>query len=134
MLETVLRLLLAVHSLQIELKTFSGPLAAMIVIILLTILLYGNIGQMHKHIIDFGNIRRIQLVAKPAEPLIKNPSLQRSIAGDQTVNPQIELFLSNQHGIIHVTGNDPGIVGLEVFEGGVQVGAWHDFLQLVYLF
>jgi hypothetical protein len=106
----------------------------MIVIILLTILLYGNIGQMHKHIIDFGNIRRIQLIAKPAEPLIENPSLQRPIAGDQTINPQIELFLSNQHGIIHVTRNDPSIVGLEVFEGGVQVGAWHDFLQLVYLF
>lgn len=86
---------------------------------------------MHEHVVNLGHIRGIKLIAEPAKTLVKDPGLKRTIRSDQTIHTQIELFASDEHGIVDVTRYDPNIVGLKVFEGRVQVGARDNFLKLV---
>jgi hypothetical protein len=56
----------------------------MVPTIFFTVLLDGHIGQMNKHIIHLGDIRRVQFVTKPAETLIVNVSLDGTITRAET--------------------------------------------------
>lgn len=72
---------------------------------------------MNKHIINLRHIRGIQLIAEPPEPFIKHPRLKRAIGCHQTIHSEIELFTSNEHGVVDIPGDDPNVISLEVFEG-----------------
>ncbi len=72
-----------VHCLQIKFEVLRRPFATMISTIFLTIFLNGDIGQMHKHIVHFSNIRRIQLIAESSETFVINIRLDGPIGGDK---------------------------------------------------
>lgn len=51
-----------------------------------------------------------------------------------TVETEIELFASDQKGIIDVAGDDIGFVHVKSLESCIEVGARDDLFKLVYLF
>jgi hypothetical protein len=48
-----------------------------------------------------------------------------------TVEAQVELFAADEKRVIDVSRNDVGFIHVEPFEGGVEVGAGNDLLELV---
>ena len=81
--ETLRRFLSSIHHLKVEFQTFCRPLASMVSTVLLTVLLNGHIGQMHKHIVHFSDIWGVHLIAKTTKALIINVGLNRSVVGYQ---------------------------------------------------
>ena len=57
----------------------------------------GNVCQMHEHVVKFCDICGILLITKPAKPIIVHPYLQRPVASNQNVKPQIKFLPPNQH-------------------------------------
>lgn len=106
----------------------------MITWIFFAVFLDGDVGQMDEHVVDFGHVWRVQLVAKPSEAFVEHPGFERAVRSDETIHSEIEFFAADEHGVIDVTGNDPDVVGLKVFEGGVEVGTGDDFFELVDFF
>ena len=83
------------HHLHVESNAFDRPLAAMLVRVLFAILLNRDVGQMHKHVIHFGDVARIELVAEPPEALVVQIGFNWTIASYQHIDPQIKLLATD---------------------------------------
>ena len=82
--KTAVGLLRPIHHLQIKFQVFSGPLTAVVAAVLLAVFLDGHVGEVHEHVIHLCDIRRIELVAKPAESFIVNVCFYRSVTRAKT--------------------------------------------------
>lgn len=82
-LHAFLRLFGPIDRLNVESEAFHGPLSSMGLTVFLRIFLDGDIGQVHKHVVYFGDIRRVELVTEPGETIIVYPGLQRAVGSHQ---------------------------------------------------
>lgn len=68
------------------------PLPPVLLAVLAAVFLDGDIGEVDKHVVHLGHIRRVELIAEPPEALVVQIGFDRTVRGHQHIDPQVKLL------------------------------------------
>ena len=130
-LKTLFGFISAIGHLEVESKMFDRPFAAVLLGVLVTEFLNGDVGEVDEHIVHLPDIRRVKLVTKTTKALFIEIGFDRAIRGNEDVDSKIKLFATHKKWIINVFTNNICFIHIKPFKSIVEIRIWSYFLQLI---
>ena len=95
MLKAFVRRFFASGLLQVKTKVLDGPLRAVLIVVLIGLLLDGDIGEMHLHVVVVVCRVRVLGVAESGKALRTKPHFHWPVACNKDIDAEVKLFATD---------------------------------------